>query len=125
MTQLKSKLAEQKARTDDMERLGKQMAKNTHADELVRLVRNQLKNAKRKRLEGRIQAKNFIMEFVLSNKIVIPEDLMEEINALDDEVAVQAKVVNNNYAGDITLQAGSTLNGNINGTNEEPITERL
>lgn len=125
MTQLKSKLAEQKARTDDMERLGKQMAKNTHADELVRLVRNQLKNAKRKRLEGRIQAKNFIMEFVLSNKIVIPEDLMEEINALDDEVAVQAKVVNNNYAGDITLQVGSTLNGNINGTNEEPITERL
>ena len=69
------------------------MAGKTSQDELLKALRVFVNTSKRKRLEKRTLVKEMVLELVLANGIVLPEDLATTINSLDDE-QVEPKVFN-------------------------------
>jgi len=111
-SQTKARVSALQVRIDELEKIGKKVAAKTEHDELVKVFRTLVRNAKRKRIEKRAHVKSILMECVLSMHMELPEDLALELDTLDDVDTQEPKVVNNSYVGDITLQAGSTLNGN-------------
>ncbi len=93
----------------EMSQLSAGVAKKASQDELLKAIRVFVNKSKRKKIEKRIAVKEMVLEMVNANSIVLPEDLVLAIDALDDE-QTEARVVNvqGNY-NDIHD------NGNVNG----------
>jgi len=95
INQLKLRIAAQNLHIGELEVIGKKVAAKTEHDELVKVFRTLIRNAKRKRMEKRVQVKGILLECVMSMHIELPDDLSMELNALDDEEPQELKVVNN------------------------------
>ena len=93
----------------EMSQLSAGVAKKASQDELLKAIRVFVNKSKRKKIEKRIAVLEMVLEMVNANSIVLPEDLVLAIDALDDE-QTEARVVNvqGNY-NDIHD------NGNVNG----------
>ena len=78
---------------NEMTKLSASVAGKTSQDELLKALRVFVNTSKRKRLEKRTLVKEMVLELVLANGIVLPEDLATTINSLDDE-QVEPKVFN-------------------------------
>lgn len=72
-----------------MTKLSASVAGKTSQEELVKALRVFVNKSKRKRLEKRTLVKEIVMELVVANGIVLPEDLAATIDSLDDEQPVE------------------------------------
>lgn len=103
---------EQRAKAEiqlkEMSQLSAGVAKKTSQDEWLKVIRVFVNKSKRKKIEKRIAVKEVVLEMANANGIVLPEDLMATIDALDDEQPeLKVVTVQGNY-NDIHN------NGNVN-----------
>ena len=124
--QLKSDFEQQKTEIDSLHQqldakdlklneLGKfsvGMAKKSSQEGLERAFRNYLNTSKRKTQAKREVAKTQLLDFITTAKLEMPDDIMEALNQLDDEVVVVPPQVNNTVtvqAGGINVQQANTV----------------
>ena len=77
----------------EVTKLSASVAGKTSQDGLLKALRVFVNTSKRKRLEKRMLVKEIVMELVVANGIVLPEDMAATIASLDDE-QVEPKVFN-------------------------------
>ena len=114
--QLRSDLEEQQAENDRLHQLlddkemklnelGKfsvNMAKKSPQEGLEKAFRIYINTSKRKTQAKREVAKTQLLDFITTAKLEMPDDILEALNQLDDEVVVEPTHVNNT----VTVQAG-------------------
>ena len=114
--QLRSDLEEQQAENDRLHQLlddkemklnelGKfsvNMAKKSSQEGLEKAFRIYINTSKRKTQAKREVAKTQLLDFITTAKLEMPDDILEALNQLDDEVVVEPTHVNNT----VTVQAG-------------------
>ena len=83
----------------ELNKLSAGVARKSAIDSILKVVRNYLNTSKRKTLAKREAAKTVITELFATAKVVLPEDIMDTLDHLDDE-QVEPKVVN--VAGNYT-----------------------
>ena len=87
---------------NEMTKLSASVAGKTSQEELVKALRVFVNKSKRKRLEKRTLVKEIVMELVVANGIVLPEDLAATIDSLDDEQPVeQPQVVSDGISANL------------------------
>ncbi len=124
--QLKSDLEQQEAENDRLQQqlddkdmklneLGKfsvGMAKKSPQEGLEKAFRIYINTSKRKTQAKREVAKTQLLDFINTAKLEMPEDIMEALNQLDDEVVVEPTLVNNTVTvqpGGINVQQANTV----------------
>ena len=124
--QLKSDLEEQQAENDKLQQLlddkdmklnelGKfsvNVAKKSSQDGLEKAFLIYINTSKRKTQAKREVARAQLLDFIATAKLEMPEDIMEALNQLDDEVVVEPAPVNNTVtvqAGGINVQQANTV----------------
>ena len=124
--QLRSDLEEQQAENDRLHQLlddkemklnelGKfsvNMAKKSSQEGLEKAFRIYINTSKRKTQAKREVAKTQLLDFINTAKLEMPEDIMEALNQLDDEVVVEPTLVNNTVTvqpGGINVQQANTV----------------
>ena len=101
--QLKEKETQLKEKETQLNELGKfsvGMAKKSPQEGLEKAFRIYINTSKRKTQAKREVAKTQLLDFVTTAKLEMPDDIMEALNQLDDEVVVPAPMTN------VTIQAG-------------------
>ena len=102
---LQQQLAEEKqlrtemeTKMNEMSKLSAGMAKKASQDDFLKALRIYLNISKRKTIGKREAAKNVITELMTSAKLELPDDIMEMLESLDDELSEPKNVtVNGNY----------------------------
>lgn len=107
-TRLRTKLEEKKMKFAEMSKLAAGVAKKVAQDDLLKAFRIFLNTSKRKTLSKREAAKVVLMEIFASAKIVLPDDITEMLNHLDDEQTEPTQQV---------------FIGTLNGTATGPVTQ--
>lgn len=92
---------------NEMSKLSAGVVKKSSQDEVLKAVRTFVNRSKQKTAKKRALIKEMVLEFTYANGIVLPDDLMATIYALDDEQEVPT-VVNVN-AGGINVQQANTV----------------
>ena len=88
------------------------MAKKSPQEDLEKAIRMYLNISKRKTQAKREVVKFQLLDFFTTAKLEMPEDIMEQLNHLDDEVVVEPTPVNttvNVQAGGINVQQANTV----------------
>jgi chromosome segregation ATPase len=101
--QLKEKETQLKEKETQLNELGKfsvGVAKKSSQEGLEKAIRIYINTSKRKTQAKREVAKTQLLDFVTTAKLEMPDDIMEALNQLDDEVVVPAPMTN------VTIQAG-------------------
>lgn len=100
-TQLQSQLTEERnaravveMRLSELTKLTDGVAKKSSDEGLIKALRTFTNISKRKKLEKRMAVKEMIQELVLSCGVVLPQDLADSIQSLDDEQQEAPRVVN-------------------------------
>jgi len=123
---LKSELEEQQAEIDSLHQqldakelklneLGKfsvNVAKKSSQEDLEKAFRIYINTSKRKTQAKREVARAQLLDFITTAKLEMPEDIMEALNQLDDEVVVEPTLVNNTVTvqpGGINVQQANTV----------------
>ena len=123
---LRSDLEEQQAENDRLHQLlddkemklnelGKfsvNMAKKSSQEGLEKAFRIYINTSKRKTQAKREVAKTQLLDFINTAKLEMPEDIMEALNQLDDEVVLEPTLVNNTVTvqpGGINVQQANTV----------------
>ena len=75
-------------RLSEMSKLSAGVVKNSSQEELLKVLRTFVNKSKHKRLEKRTAVKEMVLELAVTNNITLPDDLMQTIDALDDEKPV-------------------------------------
>ncbi len=102
--QLKEKdalLKEKDTQLNEMSKFSVNMAKKSPQEGLEKAFRIYINTSKRKTQAKREVAKTQMLDFITTAKLAMPDDIMESLNQLDDEVVVPAQVNNT-----VTVQAG-------------------
>lgn len=60
------------------------MTQKASEESVIQALRNYVNSSKRKKHEKKAIAKSFVLEMILQNKLVLPDDLATEIDSLDD-----------------------------------------
>ena len=101
-TQLQDQLTEERSaravvemRLSELTKLTDGVAKKSSDEGLIKALRNFTNNSKRKKLEKRTAVKEIMQELVLSCGVVLPQDLADSIQSLDDEQQEAPKLVVN------------------------------
>ena len=94
--ELKDQLQEMTTKLNEMNKLVAGVAKKSTEDNVVKFIRVFVNKSKQKTAKKRTLIKEMVLEFTYANGIVLPEDLMATIYALDDEQEVPTVV---NVAG--------------------------
>ena len=100
---LKEKDTQLKEKETQLNELGKfsvGVAKKSSQEGLEKAIRIYINTSKRKTQAKREVAKTQLLDFVTTAKLEMPDDIMEALNQLDDEVVVPAPMTN------VTIQAG-------------------
>ena len=105
--ELKDQLQEMTTKLNEMNKLVAGVAKKTSEDDVIKFIRVFVNRSKQKTAKKRALIKEMVLEFTYANGIVLPDDLMATIYALDDEQEVPT-VVNVN-AGGINVQQANTV----------------
>ena len=113
--QLKEKETQLKEKETQLNELGKfsvGMAKKSPQEGLEKAFRIYINTSKRKTQAKREVSKTQLLDFVTTAKLEKPDDIMEALNQLDDEVVVVPAPVNNTVtiqAGGINVQQANTV----------------
>lgn len=105
--ELEMRMKEQRKLSDDV-------AKKSPNEEVVKAIRKFVNTSKRKRIDKRTVVKELVLEMAVQNGIVLPEDLVATIEALDDEQPEGKKGIGqlvleqNNYGVPPTLPAADS-----------------
>ena len=91
---------------NEMTKLSASVAGKASQEELLKALRVFVNRSKRKKLEKRTLVKEMIMELVVTNGIVLPEDLTTTLDSLDDEQLVEQPQVT---AGGVTENLAELL----------------
>ena len=91
--ELKDQLQEMTTKLNEMGKLVAGVAKKSSEDDVIKFIRVFVNRSKQKTIKKRTLIKEMVLEFTYANGIVLPDDLMAAIYALDDEQP-EAKVVN-------------------------------
>ena len=105
--ELKDQLQEMATKLNEMNKLVASMAKKSTEDNVVKFIRVFVNKSKQKTAKKRTLIKEMVLEFTYANGIVLPEDLMATIYALDDEQEVPT-IVNVN-AGGVNVQQANMV----------------
>lgn len=81
----KRQKAELEMKMNEMSKLSAGMAKKASQDDLSKALRTYLNTSKRKTQSKREAAKTVFMEMLISAKLELPDDIMEQLEHLDDE----------------------------------------
>ena len=100
--------ADQEVRLEEMSKLSAGMAKKTSQDDLFKAMRSYLSTSKRKSPGKREAAKMVFTELFSSTTLVLPDDIKEMLDHLDDEQASAMSTVNV-AAGGINVQQANTV----------------
>ena len=112
---LKEKEMQLKEKETQLNGLGKfsvGMAKKSSQEGLEKAIRIYINTSKRKTQAKREVAKTQLLDFVTTAKLEMPDDIMEALNQLDDEVVVVPAPVNTSVtvqAGGINVQQANTV----------------
>lgn len=97
---LRQQLQEERERSQELEmrlselsKLSAGVARKSSNEEVLKALRTFVNKSKQKRIEKRTAVKEMVLELVVANGIVLPEDLATTLEGLDDEER-EAKVVN-------------------------------
>ena len=90
---LRQRLEETETRLSELSKLSAGVARKSSQDELLKALRTFVNKSKHKRIEKRMAVKEVVLELVIANNLVLPEDLATTIDSLDDEQP-DSKVVN-------------------------------
>lgn len=105
--ELKDQLQEMTTKLNEMNKLVAGVAKKSTEDNVVKFIRVFVNKSKQKTIKKRTLIKEMVLEFTYANGIVLPEDLMATIYALDDEQEVPT-IVNVN-AGGVNVQQANMV----------------
>ena len=105
--ELKDQLQEITTKLNEMSKLVAGVAKKSSEDNVVKFIRVFVNKSKQKTAKKRTLIKEMVLEFTYTNGIVLPEDLMATIYALDDEQEVPT-IVNVN-AGGVNVQQANMV----------------
>ena len=105
--ELKDQLQEMTTKLNEMNKLVASMAKKSTEDNVVKFIRVFVNKSKQKTAKKRTLIKEMVLEFTYANGIVLPDDLMATIYALDDEQEVPT-IVNVN-AGGVNVQQANMV----------------
>ena len=97
--ELKDQLQEMTTKLNEMSKLVAGVAKKTSEDDVIKFIRVFVNKSKHKTVKKRTLIKEMVLEFTYANGIVLPDDLMATIYALDDEQEVPTEVHNHFEAG--------------------------
>ena len=97
--ELKDQLQEMTTKLNEMNKLVAGVAKKTSEDDVIKFIRVFVNKSKQKTIKKRTLIKEMVLEFTYANGIVLPDDLMATIYALDDEQEVPTEVHNHFEAG--------------------------
>ena len=111
--ELKDQLQEMTTKLNEMNKLVASMAKKSTEDNVVKFIRVFVNKSKHKTAKKRTLIKEMVLEFTYANGIVLPDDLMATIYALDDE--------QNEPAQQVII---GTLNGTATGAVTQMIEEK-
>ena len=105
--ELRDQLQEMTTKLNEMSKLVAGVAKKSSEDDVIKFIRVFVNRSKQKTAKKRALIKEMVLEFTYANGIVLPDDLMATIYALDDEQEVPT-IVNVN-AGGINVQQANTV----------------
>ena len=105
--ELKDQLQEMTTKLNEMSKLVAGVAKKSSEDNVVKFIRVFVNKSKQKTAKKRTLIKEMVLEFTYANGIVLPDDLMATIYALDDEQEVPT-IVNVN-AGGVNVQQANMV----------------
>ena len=111
---LRARLQQMELQLNEMSKFSAVMAKKSSEDDVVKFIRVFVNRSKQKTIKKRALIKEMLLEFTYANGIVLPDDLMAAIYALDDEQP-EAKIVIEK-AGDVITEGG--VKNVKNGTND-------
>lgn len=90
---LRSQLQEKETQFNEINKFVAGVAKKSPQDEILKAIRTFVNKSKQKTTKKRTLIKEMVLEFTYANGIVLPNDLMAMVYALDDEQP-EPKVVN-------------------------------
>ena len=93
---------------NEMSKFSAVMAKKSSEDDVIKFIRVFVNKSKQKTIKKRTLIKEMVLEFTYANGIVLPDDLMAAIYALDDEQP-EPSVTVNVAAGGINVQQANTV----------------
>lgn len=95
--ELRDQLQEMTTKLNEMSKLVAGVAKKSSEDDVIKFIRVFVNRSKQKTAKKRALIKEMVLEFTYANGIVLPDDLMATIYALDDEQEVKVVNVAGNY----------------------------
>ena len=102
---------EKDMKLNEMSKFSVNMAKKSSQEGMEKALRIYVNTSKRKTQSKREVAKAHLLELIATAKMEVPDDLMESINRLDDEVVAEPAPTTNVTieAGGINVQQANTV----------------
>ncbi len=91
--ELRQQLKQMETKLNEMSKLVAGVAKKSSQDEVLKAIRIFVNKSKQKTTKKRTLIKEMVLEFTYANGIVLPDDLMAQVYALDDEQEVPKIVI--------------------------------
>ena len=91
--ELRQQLKQMETKLNEMSKLVAGVAKKSSQDEVLKAIRIFVNKSKQKTTKKRTLIKEMVLEFTFANGIVLPDDLMALVYALDDEQEVPKIVI--------------------------------
>lgn len=101
---LRDRLQQMEMQLNEMSKFSAVMAKKSSEDDVIKFIRVFVNKSKQKTIKKRTLIKEMVLEFTYANGIVLPDDLMAAIYALDDEQPEPQIVIEK--AGDVISGGG-------------------
>ncbi len=112
LKELEALLKEKETQLNELGKFSVGMAKKSPQEGIEKAFRIYINTSKRKTQAKREVAKTQLLDFITTAKLEMPDDIMEALNQLDDEVVVVPPQVNNTVtvqAGGINVQQANTV----------------
>ena len=112
LREVEALLKEKETQLNELGKFSVGMAKKSPQEGIEKAFRIYINTSKRKTQAKREVAKTQLLDFITTAKLEMPDDIMEALNQLDDEVVVVPPQVNNTVtvqAGGINVQQANTV----------------
>ena len=96
--------AQQEVKLTEVSKLSVGMAKKASQDDLSKALRTYLNTSKRKTQSKREAAKTVFMEMLISAKLELPDDIMEQLEHLDDDQEDKPTELHNHFESGSSAQ---------------------
>jgi hypothetical protein len=80
---------------NEMKKLAAGVANKTSQEVLIKAISTFVNKSKQKRIEKRAMVKSIVLEMAMINGLTLPDELMQTIDALDDERVEHKEIIMN------------------------------